>query len=85
MGVLVHGYGALCYCGDVHKIGSTGADFTVECIQRTLDHMQVADDPPWKNKPFPSVLKVQLDNCTDNKCSAVFAFAAYLVETGVFL
>lgn len=30
-------------------------------------------------------MKLQLDNCTDNKCAVVFAYAAYLVETGVFL
>ena len=85
MGVLVHKYGVLGYCGDVNKMGATGADFTVECIQRALEHLQVANDSPWKDKPLPPVLKLQLDNCTDNKCAIVFAFCAYLVETGVFL
>ena len=85
MGVLVHGYGTLFYCGNVNKLENTGADFTIECIQSALQHLQTAEDSPWKMQALPSVLKLQIDNCSDNKCAAILGYAALLVETGVFL
>ena len=85
MGVLIHGYGTLCYCADVNKFASTGADYTIECLQRTLEYLQTATDSPWKNLALPSVLKLQIDNCSDNKCAAILGFATMLVHTKVFL
>ena len=69
----------------VNKFASTGADYTIECLQRTLEYLQTASDSPWKNQALPSVLKLQIDNCSDNKCAAILGFATMLVHTKVFL
>ena len=80
MGVLVHGHGAYVYV--LHPPVKSGANFTLECIWRTLmklDHKYKVEKVPW-----PRTLMLQLDNASDNKAYSILTFCSYLVECGVF-
>ena len=80
MGVLVHGHGAYVYV--LHPPVASGANFTLECIWRTLMKL----DKKYKEEEvaWPKTLMLQLDNASDNKSYSILAFCSYLVERGVF-
>lgn len=80
MGVLVHGHGSYVYV--LHPPVKSGANFTIECIWRTLLKLETKyrdDKVAW-----PKSLMLQLDNASDNKSYSILAFCSYLVERGVF-
>jgi hypothetical protein len=79
--VLVHGRGVYNYSTHPHVKAGGGPNFTLECLARTLDKLQL-ENP---SKPLPKKLYLQLDNCTgSNKNKYMFAFADMLVRKGVF-
>lgn len=60
------------------KCGQTGPNLTIEVLRRVL--LQVS-----AQGPLPRTLCLFLDNCAgENKNVVVFAFAAYLVQAGIF-
>lgn len=76
MGVIVHGWKRFVYLA--HEYLDFGANLTIECLHRTLQSLR-------QRGPLPQVLCLQLDNCYgSNKNVYVFAYAAWLVHTGVF-
>lgn len=80
MGVIAHGHGSYLYVGQPPL--PSGANFTLECLWRTLMKLHAAYTENAMR--FPRYLTVQMDNASDNKAHAVLAFVAHLVEGGVF-
>jgi hypothetical protein len=79
--VLVHGRGIYQYSTRPHVNQGGGVNFTLECLMRTFDKLQLQNP----SMPLPSKLYVQLDNCTgSNKNKYMLAFADRLVRNGVF-
>jgi hypothetical protein len=75
MGVYVHGRGIHCYAGNPKWGTGGGADFTAECLMRTLARY---------GPKLPPYLFLQMDNCAgDNKNRAMLALACWLVHTKV--
>lgn len=56
-----------------------GANLTIECLKRTLQHL-----PQMAGSPLPPILYCQFDNCGENKCKTVFAYMDHLVHAGMF-
>ena len=80
MGVIAHGLGNFLYVAQM-PVG-TGANFTLECVWRTLLKLEkMYKDHEWK---WPPTLHLQFDNCTDNKNKTTVAFLALLQECKVF-
>lgn len=80
MGAIAHGHGNFLYVS--HKPVINGADFTLECLWRTLIKLESAyQENGWT---WPPKLDLQFDNCRDNKNKCVVAFCSLLVETDVF-
>ena len=79
MGVIAHGIGSYLYVGLPPL--ATGANFTLECLWRTL--MKLDAEYRRSGDHMPRHISVQMDNASDNKAFAVLSFAAHLVEAGV--
>jgi hypothetical protein len=80
MAVIAHGHGRYLYAA--HPPLPTGANFTIECLWRTL--MKLDDEHTGRGECLPKRLIVQMDNASDNKANAMLCFASHLVEGGVF-
>ena len=81
MGVMVHGHGTFVYVS--HPPLINGANFTIECIWRTLLKMQdIYDANP--SISWPPEIRFQMDNASDNKAGVFFSFFSELVERGIF-
>ena len=80
MGVIAHGHGFYLYVG--HPPLRMGANFTLECLWRTLMKL----DARYKQDGgrLPPNISIQMDNASDNKSYAMLAFASHLVDEGVF-
>jgi hypothetical protein len=79
--VLVHGRGIFQYSTRPHVNEGGGTNFTIECLMRTFDKLQLQNP----STPLPSKLYLQMDNCTGaNKNKWIMAFADMLVRKGVF-
>ena len=79
--VLVHGRGIYQYSTRPHVNQGGGVNFTLECLMRTFDKLQLQNP----SIPLPSKLYLQLDNCSgSNKNKYMLAFADRLVRKGVF-
>lgn len=67
MGTVAHGSGnSFMLCAD-DIIDSGGGDLTVECIHQKLHWLEdQEDDPHYSNEEVPSLLHLQLDNCSVN-------------------
>ena len=71
----MYGYGMNCYV--VHESVGGGANLSCTCIYLTLIDMKNA------GRPLPEEIHLQLDNtCSENKCTTMFCFAAWLVAKG---
>ena len=78
MGVKVHWKGrcfAYLFLADVLVAG--GANLVVECLRQVLVDLQ-------RVSPLPSVLYLQVDNCSENKNRTLFGFLDYLVHRKIF-
>jgi hypothetical protein len=80
MAVIAHGHGRYLYAA--HPPLPTGANFTIECLWRTL--MKLEGEHSDRGECLPKRLILQMDNASDNKAVAMLAFASHLVEEGVF-
>lgn len=80
MGAIAHGHGKYLYVS--HSPVITGADFTLECLWRTL--LKLESSYLNNNWTWPPVLNLQFDNCRDNKNKCVVAFCSLLVESEIF-
>ena len=79
--VLVHGRGIFQFSTRPHVNGGSGVNFTIECLMRTFDKLQLQTP----EKPLPKKLYLQMDNCSGaNKNRFMFAFSHLLISRGVF-
>jgi hypothetical protein len=78
MGVIAHGHGSYIYISQPPL--RSGANFTLECLWRTLIALEAEYDRMGVR--FPTKFCIQMDNAGDNKAHAVIAYIAYLVEEG---
>ena len=76
----MHGHGTFLYVG-LPPV-KLGANFTIECIWRTI--LKMDEKYRTAGGSLPPILFVQLDSASDNKAFAVISFMAHLVEAGVF-
>lgn len=80
MGLIAHGLGSYLYVS--HPPVVNNANFTIECLWRTLTKLRVRYGE--MNLDWPPTLHIQMDNASDNKAKVFFGWAAQLVEEGVF-
>jgi hypothetical protein len=77
IGALVHGHGSFVYT--VYEDVQHDSNLTVECLTRTLKHVDNS------NKPMPKKLHIQLDNtCRENKNVYMYAWCSWMVARGAF-
>ena len=76
----MHGHGTYIYMGLPPL--KTGANFTCECIWRTI--LKIHEKYRTEGGVMPPILFVQLDSSSDNKAYVVLAFMSFLIEKGIF-
>ena len=82
IGAMVHGIGTFVYV--VPAPTATGGSTSIEVLWRTLLKVQLHRINAGFSRPLPPTLYLQFDNASDNKCKAMLAFCAALVEMGCF-
>ena len=83
-GVIVHGLGYFLCVLEPHL--PSNANSNIYCLHKTIMHMlaRLQDPSDQRVRLWPSMITVQVDGASDNKCRAMFAYLEWLVLIGAF-